>query len=125
MRWWTRLGPVALAMAAAVSTLPSQAGAAPAADAPRRVNYHCTLAATDLGARIRVGYRLTSDGPGQRWHVRLWDGTVRFLSEDVKADAGGAFKVVASTVDYRGVDHLRGSARQRSSGRTCAVAIDG
>ena len=112
-----------VAIAATASMLPAGM-AVQASEAPRRVNYHCTLSVTDLGAHIRVGFRLTSDGPRLRWHVRLWDGAVRFFAQDVKTDAEGAFRVVARTVDYRGIDHLRASARQLRSGRTCAVAIE-
>ncbi len=124
MKRWVRRSAVVLAVAASASTLPAGVGVVHASDASRRVNYHCTLAVTDLGARIRVGFRLTSNGPGLRWHVRLWDGAVRFFAEDVKADAKGAFRVVARTVDYRGIDQLRAAARQLKSGRTCAVAIE-
>jgi len=124
MKRWVRRYVVVVAIAAAASTMPAGVGAVHASDAPRRVNYHCTLSVTDLGAHIRVGFRLTSDGPRLRWHVRLWDGAVRFFTQDVKTDIEGAFRVLARTVDYRGIDHLRASARQLQSGRTCAVSIE-
>ena len=61
MKRWMRRCVVVVAIAA--STMPVGIGAVHASDAPRRVNYHCTLSVTDLGAHIRVGFRLTSDGP--------------------------------------------------------------
>lgn len=99
------------------------AGAVVGRSEPARLLYRCTVAATDLGDTIRVVYRLTSNGPHQRWRVRMWDEGRRFFAKQIRTGAGGDFRVRGVTADHHGVEHLRASARRRGAGPTCRVVF--
>jgi hypothetical protein len=111
------------ALAGLIATAPMPAGAATGHPVPSRLMYRCTVAATDLGSTIRVVYRLTSNGPHQRWHVRMWDEGRRFFAKELHTGAGGDFRVKGVTTDHHGLDHLRVSARRRGAGPTCRVTF--
>ena len=79
-----------LACLLATSAAPAVAVAVPS---PVRLVYRCTVAATDLGSTLRVVYRLRSNGPHERWRVRMWDEGTRFFARRVITGAGGDFRV--------------------------------
>jgi len=98
--------------------------AAVTADAgPARLAYRCTVAATDLGTTIRVVYRLSSDGPHERWRVQMWSRGRRFLARTVRTDEMGHLRVSAVAVDYVGRDEIRASGRRLDEGPTCRVSL--
>ncbi len=88
-----------------------------------RLAYRCTVAATDLGGAIRVVYRLRSDAPHRRWHVRMRDRKVGFYAGVVRTDAAGRLVVRGRTQDLKGTDLLRVRARNLATGQVCAVSL--
>ena len=119
---------LALAGALAVTATAGLPAAAAAPTAPSgvvapRLAFRCTLAVTDLGESMRVVYRLSSDGPRQRWRLRMWDNGVRIYRGLVRTDADGRFRVLVITGDREGPDRLRARARHLATGRICAVRL--
>lgn len=118
-----RAATIAAALTGLMLVSGTPAGAVAGGSAPPRLMYRCTVAATDLGSTIRVVYRLTTDGPHQHWHVRMWNQGERFFAKRVVTGAGGDLRVKGITLDHRGMDHLRVSARRLGAGPTCRVAL--
>ena len=102
---------------------PALAGADPVRPASQRLIFHCKLAVTDLGPQIRVGYRMTSNGPHRRWRVRFADNERTFALTPVAAGPHGGFHVVRRTPDHRGADRIVVTATQVGTGATCRIRI--
>ena len=90
---------------------------------PTRLAYRCTVAVTDLGSTIRVVYRLSSNGPRERWRIQMWSRGRRFLARTVRTDEKGQLTVRGLTVDYVGRDRIRVGGRRLDEGPTCRVAL--
>ena len=104
-----------------VATLP--AGAVSGAADPPRLVYRCTVSVTDLGSTIRVVYRLASNGPHERWTIRMWSRGRRFLASTVRTDENGHLRVAGETLDYAGRDEIRASGRRIAGGPACRVVL--
>jgi hypothetical protein len=118
-----RAAALAVALTGLIGVSGTPAAAVTGGSAQPRLMYRCTVAATDLGNTIRVVYRLTTDGPHQHWHVRMWNQGQRFFAKRVVTGAEGDVRVKGITLDHRGMDHLRVSARRLGAGPTCRVAL--
>ena len=113
---------IGAAVALVLAVSPSAVASSPGPPLPR-LTYTCTLAVTDLGATIRVVYRLRTDAPGWRWRVRLWDRKRLVYSNFTRTDATGRAIVRVRIRDLKGPDALRARARNLSTDRVCAVAL--
>jgi hypothetical protein len=89
-----------------------------------RLSFQCTMAVTHLGSKIRVVYRMNSDGPHQAWRVRLRDDGVLFASVAVDSDGAGNFRIWRAVRNRRGADTILGVGRNVTTGGACSVRID-
>jgi hypothetical protein len=112
---------VALVLTTAFS--PLIAGADPARPSPSRLTFHCKLAVTNLGLRIKVAYRMISSGPRSRWNLRFADNARTFALTPATAGPRGGFVVIRRTPNQRGRDRVVVTGTQVATGATCRIRI--
>ena len=114
---------LAATLALTTAFSPLAAGAQPARPGPQRLSFHCKLAVTNLGHHIRVAYRMTSNGPRRRWHVRFTDNGRTFALAPATAGPRGGFGVIRRTPNHPGPDRIMATGTQAATGAACRIRI--
>jgi hypothetical protein len=112
-----------VASAAALGVVLALLGAPAEARPTTAGTFRCRLAATRLGPRIEVTFRLRGLDAGRAWRVRMWNGGVKFADRTRVTDGLGRLRVVGITRNRPGADEIVAIGRDQVTLAPCKVEL--